>query len=105
METDLTYYRRQAREKLTRICGVYPVCDGDPDHLCTGQKYGAPIGLGGAGQAKTFEANYSALQQYPTKNAGDQGSSRARDIHFNLWNGAHGPGYGGPYVRRENQPE
>jgi isopentenyl diphosphate isomerase/L-lactate dehydrogenase-like FMN-dependent dehydrogenase len=67
LETDLTYYRRQAREKLTRICGVYPVCDGDPDHLCTGQKYGAPIGLGGAGQAKTFEANYRALQQYRLK--------------------------------------
>ncbi len=52
---------------LARVCGVYPVCDGDPDHLCTGQKYGAPIGLGGAGQAKTFEANYRALQQYRLK--------------------------------------
>ncbi|HYA32881.1 MAG TPA: alpha-hydroxy-acid oxidizing protein [Candidatus Bathyarchaeia archaeon] len=64
---DLTYYRRLAREKLTRNCAVYPVCDGDPDHLCTGQKYGAPIGLGGAGQAKTFEANYTALQRYRLK--------------------------------------
>ena len=64
---DLTFYRRRAREKLARVCGVYPVCDGDPDHICTGQKYGAPIGLGGTGQAKTFEANYMALQQYRLK--------------------------------------
>ncbi|MBU4547768.1 MAG: rubredoxin, partial [Euryarchaeota archaeon] len=61
---DLTYYRDIARKLLTGFCGVYPVCDGDPDHICTGQKYGAPIGLGGAGQAKTFEANYQALQKY-----------------------------------------
>jgi len=67
VERDLTYYRHRAREMLARVCGVYPVCDGDPDHLCTGQKYGAPIGLGGAGQAKTFEANYRALQQYRLK--------------------------------------
>jgi len=67
VERDLTYYRRRARELLTRVCGVYPVCDGDPDHLCIGQKYGAPIGLGGAGQAKTFGANYRALQQYRLK--------------------------------------
>ncbi len=64
---DLTYYRDISREMLTGFCGVYPVCDGDPDHICTGQKYGAPIGLGGAGQAKTFEANYKALQQYRLK--------------------------------------
>ena len=57
MEKDLTFCCRQARELLARVCGVYPVCDGDLDHLCTEQKYGAPIGLGGAGQAKTFEAN------------------------------------------------
>ena len=67
MKKDLTYYRRRAREQLAHLCGVYPVCNGDPDHLCTGQKYGAPIGLGGAGQAKTFEANFKALQQYRLK--------------------------------------
>jgi 4-hydroxymandelate oxidase len=67
VEEDLTYYRRRARAQLAHLCGVYPVCNGDPDHLCTGQKYGAPIGLGGAGQAKTFEANYKALQQYRLK--------------------------------------
>ncbi len=64
---DLTYYRDRAREMLGGLCGVYPVCNGDPDHLCMGQKYGAPIGLGGAGQGKTFEANYKALQQYRLK--------------------------------------
>lgn len=64
---DLTYYRDIARKLLIGFCGVYPVCDGDPDHICTGQKYGAPIGLGGAGQAKTFEANYHALQKYRLK--------------------------------------
>ena len=48
---------------LARVCGVYHVPTSDADHSCTGQKYGAPIGLGGAGQAKTFEANYRALQR------------------------------------------
>ncbi|MGZ4942096.1 MAG: alpha-hydroxy-acid oxidizing protein [Halobacteriota archaeon] len=64
---DLIYYRRRAREQLAHVCGVYPVCDGNPNRICTGQKYGAPIGLGGAGQAKTFEANYRALQRYRLK--------------------------------------
>jgi 4-hydroxymandelate oxidase len=64
---DLTFYRDRAREMLSGLCGVYPVCNGDPDHMCMGQKYGAPIGLGGAGQGKTFEANYKALQQYRLK--------------------------------------
>ncbi len=67
MERDLPYYRRRAREQLAHVCGVYPVCDGNPSRICTGQKYGGPIGFGGAGQAKTFEANYRALQQYRLK--------------------------------------
>ncbi len=67
VEKDLIYYRRRAREKLAHVCGVYPVCDGTPTRICTGQKYGAPIGFGGAGQAKTFEANYRALQRYRLK--------------------------------------
>ncbi len=67
LQRDLTYYRRRARERLVRVCGVYPVCDGTPSRICTGQKYGGPIGFGGAGQAKTFEANYRALQQYRLK--------------------------------------
>jgi 4-hydroxymandelate oxidase len=64
---DLNYYRDIAREMLTGYCGVYSVCNGKPDRLCAGQKYGAPIGIGGAGQGKTFEANYDALQKYKLK--------------------------------------
>lgn len=64
---DLTYYRNMARKMLTGFCGVYPVCDGQPGRICTGQKFGQPIGLGGAGQGKTFEANYTALQQHRLK--------------------------------------
>lgn len=67
IDKNMGYYRDRARGMLTGLCGVYPVCDGDPDHLCMGQKYGAPIGLGGAGQGKTFEANYKALQRYRLK--------------------------------------
>lgn len=64
---DLNYYRDIARGMLTGFCGVYPVCNGKPDRLCAGQKYGATIGIGGAGQGKTFEANYDALQKYKLK--------------------------------------
>ena len=52
---------------LTGICGEYPVCDGQPDRICVGQKFGASIGFGGAGQGKTFEANYNSLQGYKLK--------------------------------------
>ncbi len=64
---DLEHYRNIARKMLTGTCGVYSVCDGQPNRLCSGQKFGAPIGMGGAGQGKTFEANYNALQQYRLK--------------------------------------
>ena len=64
---DLNYYRSIARKMLTGICGEYPVCDGQPDRTCTGQKFGAPIGFGGAGQGKTFEANYNSLQGFKLK--------------------------------------
>lgn len=67
IEEDLNYYRDRGRDLLAGFCGVYPVCNGDPDHICGGQKYGAAIGMGGAGQGKTFEANYRALQQYRLK--------------------------------------
>ncbi len=63
----LEYYRSIARRMLTGVCGVFPVCDGKPGRTCIGQKYGAPIGIGGAGQGKTFEANYDALQKYKLK--------------------------------------
>ncbi len=64
---DINYYRSIARKMLTGICGEYPVCDGQPDRLCTGQKFGASIGFGGAGQGKTFEANYNSIQEYKLK--------------------------------------
>jgi 4-hydroxymandelate oxidase len=64
---DLNYYRTKARKMLTTFCGVYPVCNGQPGRLCIGQKYGATIGMGGAGQGNTFGTNYNTLQQYRLK--------------------------------------
>jgi len=64
---DITYYRDIARKQLARICAVNKVCDGDPDRLCQGMKYGKPIGFGGAGQGKTWSANFQALSQYKLK--------------------------------------
>lgn len=64
---DLNYYRSIARKMLVGVCGEFSVCDGQPDRTCTGQKFGAHIGFGGAGQGKTFEANYNSLQRYKLK--------------------------------------
>lgn len=64
---DLNYYRSIVRKMLVGICGEFSVCDGQPDRTCTGQKFGASIGFGGAGQGKTFEANYNSLQRYKLK--------------------------------------
>ncbi|MGO8806005.1 MAG: alpha-hydroxy-acid oxidizing protein [Candidatus Bathyarchaeia archaeon] len=64
---DITYYRDIARKQLSRICAVNKVCDGDPDRLCQGMKYGKPIGFGGAGQGKTWTANFQALSRYKLK--------------------------------------
>jgi len=61
---DITYYRDIARRQLARICAVNKVCDGDPNRLCMGMKYGRPIGFGGAGQGRTFDANFKALAKY-----------------------------------------
>ncbi len=66
-ERDLTYYRDIARKKLTGTCAVYKVCDGHPDRICVGMKYGRPIGFGGAGQGATFHANFLALSKYKLK--------------------------------------
>ena len=65
--TDLNYYRNLARKMLTGTCGVYSICDGQRDRVCTGQKFGAPIGMGGAGQSRTFETNYNSLHEYRLK--------------------------------------
>ena len=64
---DISYYRDIARKQLARVCAVNKVCDGDPDRLCQGMKYGKPIGFGGAGQGKTWSANFEALSQYKLK--------------------------------------
>ena len=63
----INYYRSIARKMLTGVCGEYSVCNGQPDRLCSGQKFGESIGFGGAGQGKTFEANYNSLQEYKLK--------------------------------------
>jgi 4-hydroxymandelate oxidase len=61
---DIDYYRSVAREMLKGLCGAYNICDGSRDRRCIGQKFGRPIGVGGAGQGNTFNANYQALQRY-----------------------------------------
>lgn len=63
----LNDYRDIAREKLMGNCSVNKICDGDPQKLCTGQKFGDRIGFGGEGQGKTFNANYVELDRYKIK--------------------------------------
>jgi 4-hydroxymandelate oxidase len=63
----IPYYRDIARRMLSGVCAVNKVCDGDPDRLCQGMKYGKPIGFGGAGQGKTWTTNYQALSKYKLK--------------------------------------
>ena len=60
-ELTLKKVRQNAQEKLKGICGVYKVCNGGPKKLCMGQKYGEPIGMGGAGKGLSFTANVKAL--------------------------------------------
>jgi 4-hydroxymandelate oxidase len=64
---DISYYRDIARKQLARICAVNKVCDGNPERLCQGQKYGKPIGFGGAGQGRTWDANFQALSRLKLK--------------------------------------
>ncbi len=64
---DLTYYRDIARKQLAGVCAVNRVCDGDPARLCQGMKYGRAVGFGGAGQGKTWSANFQALSRYKLK--------------------------------------
>ena len=59
--------RNYAREKLAGVCGVYKVCDGNPDRLCMGQKYGHTIGMGGIGKGLGFTANINALDRIRLK--------------------------------------
>jgi 4-hydroxymandelate oxidase len=64
---DLSYYQAIARKMLQGVCAVNKVCDGNPDRLCQGQKYGKSIGFGGAGQGKTWSQNFLALNRYQLK--------------------------------------
>ncbi|HSR11979.1 MAG TPA: alpha-hydroxy-acid oxidizing protein, partial [Thermodesulfobacteriota bacterium] len=64
---NLTEVREIAREKMKGTCGVYKVCDGLPDRLCQGMKYGKPIGIGGIGKGLSFAANVAALDRLKLK--------------------------------------
>jgi 4-hydroxymandelate oxidase len=64
---DINSFRERARGMLTGVCGEFNVCDGSKGRTCQGQRFGAPIGLGGAGQGATFQANCLALQRYQFK--------------------------------------
>jgi isopentenyl diphosphate isomerase/L-lactate dehydrogenase-like FMN-dependent dehydrogenase len=55
--------RKRAKEKLKGICGVYRICDGDPNRLCQGQSYGRKLGLGGVGSGASFTNNVLALKK------------------------------------------
>ena len=57
---DLNYYYNIARNLLEDFYD----CDGKPGWICTPEKFGATMGLGGAGQGQTFEANYDSLKSY-----------------------------------------
>jgi 4-hydroxymandelate oxidase len=60
---DLAEVRENARERMKGFCGVYKVCDGHPDRLCQGIKYGKAIGMGGIGVGASFKANLEALDR------------------------------------------
>ena len=64
---DLSEVREKARERMKGICGVYKVCDGDPERLCQGIKYGKAIGMGGIGKGESFAANVKALDRLRLK--------------------------------------
>lgn len=66
-EFTLVKVRNNALEKLAGLCGVYKVCDGNPDRLCMGQKYGEAIGMGGIGKGLSFTANINALDKLKLK--------------------------------------
>jgi len=58
----LDQVRDLARKKLKGICAAYPSCDGNFDKICQREAYGKPIGLGGAGQGRSFRSNFEALE-------------------------------------------
>jgi len=64
---DLTEVREKAKEKMKEFCAVYKVCDGLPERLCQGIKYGRAIGMGGVGKGASFAANVQALDHLKLK--------------------------------------
>src|SRR5271157_3275022 len=64
---DITAAREKALERMKGVCAVYKVCDGRPDRLCQGIKYGKPLGMGGIGKGMTFAANIEALDRLQLK--------------------------------------
>jgi isopentenyl diphosphate isomerase/L-lactate dehydrogenase-like FMN-dependent dehydrogenase len=67
LKLTLKEVRHHAQDKLKGICGVYKICDGGAKKLCQGQKYGEPIGMGGAGKGLSFAANVQALDDIKLK--------------------------------------
>jgi len=64
---ELTDAREKAKERMKGVCAVYKVCDGSPERLCQGIKYGKPLGMGGIGKGATFTANIEALDRLHLK--------------------------------------
>lgn len=64
---DLIKLREVAHQKLASVCGVHRLCDAHHDNVCMGQKYGNPLGFGGAGQGMSFRNNYLALEKIKLK--------------------------------------
>jgi 4-hydroxymandelate oxidase len=64
---DLTEAREKAKERMKGSCAVYKVCDGLPERLCQGIKYGKAIGMGGIGVGASFAANIEALNRLKLK--------------------------------------
>jgi 4-hydroxymandelate oxidase len=62
-ELTLEIVRQRAQARMKGICSVNKVCDGNPNRMCQGQKYGRPIGFGGAGKGLGFTANIAALDR------------------------------------------
>ncbi len=63
----MTDAREKALQLMKGFCAVYKVCDGRPDRLCQGIKYGKPIGMGGIGKGIGFAANIEALDRLHLK--------------------------------------
>jgi 4-hydroxymandelate oxidase len=64
---NLAAVRKRAQERMPGICTANKVCDGAPQRICQGQKYGRPVGFGGAGKGLSFAANVEALDRIKLK--------------------------------------